>query len=332
MRIGWLAIIALTSLGTIGCTKTPAYLYGEDLSNLQFKLYSPRMGVYPDTSILKDPNNPFATDPCTDQTPPDSGVIASKWDLQGNPVTAPVAAFYCWATLMALSPNGETPVVRRQLTCWRWSPPARPATPTSSDVKALGVAAFQSVLDNYPTAVTYDKLGQEPQRAPDAVLQGHPRAGRHGHRRLDAHQGRERQRARGEAVKRALAVAAFLLGLVGCRPDPGKDNYANQEPFPDGGNVKLPGPNPYKPGDKRLFVGAFYEGDYSDAILLDNVNTHLFIYGVGMPQMNTANDLNSTDRVEGRQSDDIVNLGLGFVGLGINYVNTTRPRPTSRTT
>jgi hypothetical protein len=123
-------------------------------------------------------------------------------------------------------------------------------------------------------------------------------------------------------VKRALAVAA-LLGVVGCRPDPGKDNYANQEPFPDGGNVSKPGPYPYVPGDKRLSVGDFYEGDYSDVIPIDNTNTHLFIYGVGTPpnQMNTANDLSSPDCVEGVQSDDIVNLGLGFVGLGINYVN-----------
>jgi hypothetical protein len=157
----WLAIIALTSLGTIGCTKTPAYLYGEDLSGLQFELFSPRMGVFPDTTILKDPNNPFATDFCTDYVQPDMGLIASKWQLEGNPATAPVASFYCWATLVATAPNGESQwYVGNDILAMVTKGKTGSADP--KDVKALGVAAYQSVLDNYPTAVTYDKNGKNP--------------------------------------------------------------------------------------------------------------------------------------------------------------------------
>jgi hypothetical protein len=120
-------------------------------------------------------------------------------------------------------------------------------------------------------------------------------------------------------VKRLLFIVATLWSAAGCRPDAGPNHYANQEPFPDGGNILLPGPNPYVPGTKRLSLGAFYEGDYSDVIVIDNVTTHLFIYGVGMPQANTASLLTSPDRVEGLQSTQVVDLGLGFVGFGINW-------------
>ncbi|HEX4457980.1 MAG TPA: hypothetical protein VIA18_08410 [Polyangia bacterium] len=121
---------------------------------------------------------------------------------------------------------------------------------------------------------------------------------------------------------RRLVVAAALVvvaGAAGCRPDAGPNNYANQESFPDGGDVPLPGPDPYVPGTPRLNLGAFYEGQSSQTILIDNMTTHLYVYQVGMPPMNTANLLPDQDRVEGLTSTQIIDLGLGFVGLGINW-------------
>jgi hypothetical protein len=157
----WLTIVLLTSLGSIGCTNTPAYLYGEDLTNLQFKYFDAQMGVYPDTSILKDPNNPFAHDSCTDQVPADAGTIATKWVLQGSPATAPVVAFYCWATLLAQAPNGEDQwYVGNDLQAMVTM--GKTGEADIAKVKLLGVAAYQSVLDNFPTAVTYDSSGKIP--------------------------------------------------------------------------------------------------------------------------------------------------------------------------
>ena len=120
-------------------------------------------------------------------------------------------------------------------------------------------------------------------------------------------------------MRRALFVAALVV--AGCRPDAGPNNYANQEPFPDGGNVSLPGPDPYVPGTPRLNLGAFYEDMASQTIVIDNKTTHLYVYQVGMPPnaMNTANLLPDEDRVEGLTSTQIIDLGLGFVGLGINW-------------
>ena len=63
------SLFAVAALALIGCTKTPAYLYGRDFTNLSFHAYSANVGVFPDRSILADPNNPFASDPPTDAVP-----------------------------------------------------------------------------------------------------------------------------------------------------------------------------------------------------------------------------------------------------------------------
>ena len=53
----WLAFafFALTGCGNDDLR----YRYGFDLNKLEFNLYTADMGVYPDTSVLDDPNNPF---------------------------------------------------------------------------------------------------------------------------------------------------------------------------------------------------------------------------------------------------------------------------------
>ncbi|HEX4457979.1 MAG TPA: hypothetical protein VIA18_08405 [Polyangia bacterium] len=140
-----------------GCTEKPAYLYGEDLSGVQFKFYNATEGIYPDTSVLQDPNNPFKSDPCSDQAP--DGGIAGKWQIQGSTKAGPVVAFYCWATLMASAANGETQYyvgfnLQQIFQSGRVTDPT-----TQGQVAALGVAAYTSVLLNFPAAVTYDSTG-----------------------------------------------------------------------------------------------------------------------------------------------------------------------------
>ena len=171
MRKWSLTFAALVSLAVTGCTNTPAYLYGEDLSGVQFKFYNPNEGIYPDTSILSDPNNPFRYDPCSDQPAFDGGV-AGKWQIQGATKSGPIVAFYCWATVLATAPNGESQYyvgfnLENMFQTGKVTDPK-----VQMEVKALGVAAYTSVLVNFPTAVTYDSSGMNASELETPSCQG----------------------------------------------------------------------------------------------------------------------------------------------------------------
>jgi hypothetical protein len=145
MRIllGTVAVLAL-----VGCTKTPAYLYGRDFSNLTFHAHTPNEGVYPDRTILDDPSNPFASDPPTDD---------GKWVLEAS--AGPVAAFYSWATLDADNPNGEAQFYAAHdlQQIFRTGQASADDLPVAQD---LAIRGYQAVLDNFPTSVTYDATGK----------------------------------------------------------------------------------------------------------------------------------------------------------------------------
>ena len=140
------AALAATSLG--GCTRTPAYLYGRDFTGLVFHAYSANVGVYPDRSILADPNNPFATDPPTDD---------GKWVLEAD--AGPVAAFYSWATINANNPYGEAQFYTAHdlQQIFRTGQANADDLPVAQD---LAIRAYQAVLDDFPTSVTYDATGK----------------------------------------------------------------------------------------------------------------------------------------------------------------------------
>ncbi len=130
-----------------GCIdEPPRYVYGTDLDDLELVLWSRSEGVYPDTSVLDDPNNPFA-----------SGVGGDiKWDLVSDQAWIP--AFYAWGTVLAYEPSGEAQfyaatsmaeIYRRQLAAdddlyFTW---------------VIAVDGFQAVLDSFPDSVTYDATG-----------------------------------------------------------------------------------------------------------------------------------------------------------------------------
>ena len=111
----------------------------------------------------------------------------------------------------------------------------------------------------------------------------------------------------------ALVVAA---AAAGCRPDPGASRYDQQEPFPhdDGGGESLPGPNPYQPGQRRLSIGAFYEGDASDVIPVDNMASNLYVYS------DTVTLLPDPDHIEGKTSTRVTHAGLTWWGFGVHWM------------
>jgi hypothetical protein len=159
MRKWSLTFAVLVSLAVTGCTNTPAYLYGENLSGLQFEYWNANMGIYPDTSILNDPNNPFAHDPCSTE---------GKWAIQGG--AGPIVSFYCWATLVATAPNGEEQyyVGLNLKSIFQTGKGGA----YQGDVQVLGIAAYTSLLTNFPTAVTYDSSGQNASELATPSCQG----------------------------------------------------------------------------------------------------------------------------------------------------------------
>jgi hypothetical protein len=118
-------------------------------------------------------------------------------------------------------------------------------------------------------------------------------------------------------VAAVVATAALALAALGCRPDPGPSHYDEQEPFPHadaGSSDVLPGPNPYMPGQRRLSVGAFYEGGASDVVPIDNKSSNLYVYS------ETVTLLADGDRIEGKTSTRVTHTGMPWWGLGVHWM------------
>ena len=143
----------LAAVLLLGCEIEPSeYQYGFNVTGQRFQLYNDKVGIHPNQDVLLDPNNPFM----------DYGVGSeTKWDILatgGN-----VATFYAWATLLANQPNGEhqffTGIGLRGIYETQEVSGEDLAT-----VREMAIAAFQSVLDNFPESVTFDASGERPTR------------------------------------------------------------------------------------------------------------------------------------------------------------------------
>jgi hypothetical protein len=124
----------------------PTYRYGVRLSSLELELVGPDVGVHPDRAVLDDPNNPFAR-----------GLVGdAKWEVLED---GPVAGFYAWASMLALQPTGEhqfyTARMLHEIYLERRCRPDDIAF-----VHDLAIRGYQSVLDQFPGAVTYDATGR----------------------------------------------------------------------------------------------------------------------------------------------------------------------------
>ncbi|MFP2910454.1 hypothetical protein ACLESD_36540 [Pyxidicoccus sp. 3LFB2] len=141
----WLLLAA--AVGSTGCYDRASYVYGEDLDGLMLTLHSENVGVHPDQSVLEDPNNPFALNSPGEET---------KWQIQSG--GDHVAAFYAWATLLARGPYGEAQfyVANDLVAVYQNGEASQEQLPL---VRTQAIRAFQSVLDNFPDAVTYDATG-----------------------------------------------------------------------------------------------------------------------------------------------------------------------------
>jgi hypothetical protein len=102
-------------------------------------------------------------------------------------------------------------------------------------------------------------------------------------------------------MRASLLAGLVLLSTLGCHPDPGLPDYSAMNNLFDAGDEvgNLAGPFPYVPGSRRLTFGIFYDGKSSQQIVLNNNDTHYYIYSA------TYTDVHSADRVEGKYSNQL---------------------------
>jgi hypothetical protein len=130
-----------------GCAADGSPWSGDEVPGAPLRFSSDDEGVHPDTSVLDDPANLFATGALTDDT---------VWQLQtsgGN-----VAAFYAWATALAGGATGE----RQYYTALDLKAIFELDQADADDlpvVKDRAIRGFQAMLDYFPDAVTYDATG-----------------------------------------------------------------------------------------------------------------------------------------------------------------------------
>jgi hypothetical protein len=138
-------VLALSlSIFCVGCSETdPVYRYGFDLAGLELNLHTADMGVYPDTSVLDDPSNPFKWGAME---------IDTKWDIENTGRV--VARFYCWATMLAREPAGEHQYYTATALEEIWV--TKRANETYLPfVKTMAIRGYQSVLNHFPDSVSY---------------------------------------------------------------------------------------------------------------------------------------------------------------------------------
>lgn len=143
---------------SLACVPEPAtYYYGDDLTELAVVPIDWDEGVYPNTSVLDDPANPFV-----------DGIGQTKWDVLS---TDCMAGFYAFATAQTEEGTGENQYytssclqslydadrIAAEDTYWAWS---------------AAVRGYQVVLDTFPDSVTYDATGTIPYELAPLAFRG----------------------------------------------------------------------------------------------------------------------------------------------------------------
>ena len=137
-------LLGLLVLG--GCSEPGDFIYGSSFSDAPFVVFDEEVGIHPSKIVLDDPNNPFALS---------SSGGTTKWEIHnsGNRV----AAFYSWATWLVKQPTGEHQYYVAVSLHQIWS---HGEAEDLDAVREMAIGAYQSVLDNFPAAVSYDAQGK----------------------------------------------------------------------------------------------------------------------------------------------------------------------------
>jgi len=107
---------------------------------------------------------------------------------------------------------------------------------------------------------------------------------------------------------------ACILGCGSELPDPDYPDFTDALAGIEETSTFVEPPNPFIPGSNRLSIGIFYDGPYSDIILLDDTTTHFYIYE------GTFDIKNEYQLVrEGLRADAIIGVGTPWLGGGVSW-------------
>jgi hypothetical protein len=125
------------------------------LENLSLPTLEDRAGLYPTTSVLRDPNNPFVR---LAMSPAQRWGITG-WAMEaGAPASRLAAMFYAWATELAIIRSGEsqfqTAIALRALSVHETL-----SEEQRSLYRNAAIQAYQSMLDNFKDSVGYTAEG-----------------------------------------------------------------------------------------------------------------------------------------------------------------------------
>jgi hypothetical protein len=153
-RLSVLAGGALLAL--CACGDPAEYRFGTNLTGLRFAPVDSTEGIYPSTSVLRDPKNPFLHGSSNLTLQPDGGV-GTKWALLAQ--VGGVPTFYAFATALALLPTGENQFYAAQMLQEIVATKAYVAPGDEKRVTAMAIAGYQAVLDAFPGSVSYNADG-----------------------------------------------------------------------------------------------------------------------------------------------------------------------------
>ncbi len=130
-----------------GCSEPGPFRYGSPLGEAPLRLFDESAGIHPSKAVLDDPGNPFARASSGPET---------KWAIES--AGHAVAAYYSWATWLANEPTGEHQyyVAVNLGRIWTRGLARQEDLPA---VREMALAAYQSVLDHFPDAASWDATG-----------------------------------------------------------------------------------------------------------------------------------------------------------------------------
>lgn len=126
------------------CGDPREYRVAVDTEEVTFEFFSSTEGIYPSRVTLSNPNNPFV-----------NYAIGSETKFAFEDATSKAAAFYAWATVLTNEPTGENQFfVGSNLSALLEA--GEVSDEQRESVRELAIAAFQSVLDNFPDSLLFD--------------------------------------------------------------------------------------------------------------------------------------------------------------------------------
>ncbi|MBS3767885.1 MAG: hypothetical protein KGY75_07180 [Candidatus Cloacimonetes bacterium] len=136
-----LIVICFISIILTGCDSKGGHILNiEELpTDHELILYSNNEGIYPNTDVLKNPNNPYA----------DANInMESVWDLYDECPSAK-SKYYLWATILAKIPIGEYQYFTAKSLHELYT------VGGSENAKKQAKKAYRAVLDHFFNSVTW---------------------------------------------------------------------------------------------------------------------------------------------------------------------------------